>query len=377
MVEKRGVGLFDCTRAAFLDAKTSGFPPGGANYVWKPDDGEGTAEAVYWAGRGGWVTKEDGTKRRLTPFETKKCLGEEHRCPKCADLFADAASLRRHKRAGRCKEERSDWQRRIVQYGRLRALAAREAERGDGTKETIKDLQGNVLECVETFKYLGTTLSASGTPGADIQRRTGIAMSVIDDCREHWRSKALSWKTKSRLYHALVLSVALYNSETWRLDEKWRKRLRIFQRLSLDVVEGKTWWSEAKKDKEEEREEQDVDDNDEEWESLEARCQRLGVKPIEELIEERLETWLRHLLRSPRPETAALDSIDSERVAKSGWWAQVEALLERRGQSWDEFKKMCEIDRVERSRGKYLSLDKLRAMARDAVERGELDSDYD
>jgi hypothetical protein len=86
----------------------------------------------------------------------------------------------------------------------------------------------------------------------------------------------------------------------------------------------------------------------------------LGVKTIEELIQDGLETWLRHLLRGPRPEVAAIDSIEAGRAEKSPWWTQVDALLAGRGQTWGEFKEMCEIDREERSKGRYRSIGVLR-----------------
>ena len=45
-------------------------------------------------------------------------------------------------------------------------------------------------------------------------------------------------KTKVRVYEALVLSVLLYNSETWTLKAKDEAKLRVFEMMVLRKICG-------------------------------------------------------------------------------------------------------------------------------------------
>ena len=48
-----------------------------------------------------------------------------------------------------------------------------------------------------------------------------------------WSAKELSKATKVKIYETLVLSVLLYNSETWTLKEEQIRRLMVFDMSCL------------------------------------------------------------------------------------------------------------------------------------------------
>ena len=55
-----------------------------------------------------------------------------------------------------------------------------------------------------------------------------------------WKSKEIHKFTKLRVYEVLVLSVILYNAETWTLKESSKRRLRVFEMACLRTIEGVT-----------------------------------------------------------------------------------------------------------------------------------------
>ena len=55
-----------------------------------------------------------------------------------------------------------------------------------------------------------------------------------------WKSKVINRETKTRVYEALVLSVLLYNSETWTLKESTKKKLLVFEMGCLRRIKGVT-----------------------------------------------------------------------------------------------------------------------------------------
>ena len=52
------------------------------------------------------------------------------------------------------------------------------------------------------------------------------------------RAKDISVHTKTRVYETLVLSLLLYNSETWALKEESKRRLLVFEMGCLRRIVG-------------------------------------------------------------------------------------------------------------------------------------------
>ena len=68
-----------------------------------------------------------------------------------------------------------------------------------------------------------TNMNASATP--EIKRRLGMALGAFGSLGQIWKSKAISKKTKSRLYLAIILSLMLYNAEIWTIKKQDMKAL--------------------------------------------------------------------------------------------------------------------------------------------------------
>ena len=79
-------------------------------------------------------------------------------------------------------------------------------------------MNGQKLEEVTIFKYLGTTLCRDGTCSVEVRIRIASAMAAMARLNRIWRCNTLiSLASKFKLYKSLVTSILLYGCETWTL----------------------------------------------------------------------------------------------------------------------------------------------------------------
>jgi len=91
---------------------------------------------------------------------------------------------------------------------------------------------GEVLEQVNTFRYLGAIITSTGDCIVEIRSRLGSARSAITSLNSMWKDRALSKELKARLMRILVRPVATYGCETWTLKVSDRKRISAFEMTS-------------------------------------------------------------------------------------------------------------------------------------------------
>ena len=94
-----------------------------------------------------------------------------------------------------------------------------------------------VIECMETFPYLGSVISSNGWIDADLDRRIANASKAFGTlCRAVFNDFTLTVTTKRRIYDACVLSVLLYGSECWTPLRRHLNRLNAFHRRCIRTV---------------------------------------------------------------------------------------------------------------------------------------------
>ncbi|VDO92886.1 unnamed protein product [Schistosoma curassoni] len=74
-------------------------------------------------------------------------------------------------------------------------------------------IDGEDLEDVKTFKYLGNIIDEQGGSDADVKARIGKARAAYLQLRNTWNSKQLSTNTKVRIFNANVKTVPLPKEE--------------------------------------------------------------------------------------------------------------------------------------------------------------------
>ena len=93
----------------------------------------------------------------------------------------------------------------------------------------IITMNGQILEDVKDFKYLGSFVSADGSSTKEIKTRIGIATSAMTRLATIWKSNTISFRVKVRLYKSLVLSTLLYGCESWTLTADTERRIQSFE----------------------------------------------------------------------------------------------------------------------------------------------------
>ena len=90
-------------------------------------------------------------------------------------------------------------------------------------------MNGQKLEEVDSFRYLGALITKDGSCRKDILARIAQAMAAMSKLDEIWKCNRLSFKTKLRLYRTLVIPILLYGCESWTLNADTAKRLEAFE----------------------------------------------------------------------------------------------------------------------------------------------------
>ena len=118
-----------------------------------------------------------------------------------------------------------------VNYGKTNYMAFREEN------VAIKGKNGDELDEVDNFKYLGSWLASSST---DMKIRIGQAWNALNKLDKIWKS-TLKRGMKIKLFQSLVLSILLYGAETWTLTKTLQKKLDgVFTRMLRKAL-GLTW----------------------------------------------------------------------------------------------------------------------------------------
>ena len=107
-------------------------------------------------------------------------------------------------------------------------------------------MNGETLEEVKEFKYLGALINSEGTSAKEIKTRLAIALSVMAKLSQIWKSKDIKTSSKIKLYRTLVISIATYGCESWTLTEEPQRRIQAFEMkcfrriLNISYKEHKT-----------------------------------------------------------------------------------------------------------------------------------------
>ena len=146
-------------------------------------------------------------------------------------------------------------------------------------------VDGEPLEKVEDFTYLGSIVSIDEATHKDINTRLGKAQGAFASLRPIWRSKQLRLETKIRIYSSNVKSVLLYGSECWRVVQSDMKRLDAFNTRCLRRICGIFW--------------PNIISNKDLYKTTKTRC-------LTDEIKCRRMRWLGHVLRMEPDRTAKI-----------------------------------------------------------------------
>jgi hypothetical protein len=103
-------------------------------------------------------------------------------------------------------------------------------------KMTKIKLNGEEIDNVDSFKYLGSIITGRGSDEEAVQSRIKQFLGVFNSHRGIWKDRKLGIGLKVRLFKARVPSVLLYGSESWRFTPTMIKNLRGFVVLLVSAL---------------------------------------------------------------------------------------------------------------------------------------------
>ena len=102
---------------------------------------------------------------------------------------------------------------------------------------------GQDLEEVKSFTYLGSILANDGSITEDINGRIAKAAYAFGRLkRAVWNSSDISVQTKCKVYKSVVLGTLLYSAETWTTLQHHVKKLQSFNIRCIRRFLGVKWW---------------------------------------------------------------------------------------------------------------------------------------
>ena len=84
----------------------------------------------------------------------------------------------------------------------------------DGARLNVM-LNGEALEEVDQFKYLGSVIAANGGVEADVRHRVNEGCKVLGALKEVIKITGLGMNVKKVLYEKVFVPTAMYGSEAW------------------------------------------------------------------------------------------------------------------------------------------------------------------
>ena len=90
-------------------------------------------------------------------------------------------------------------------------------------------IDGQQIEEVKQFDYLGSMINNNGDSTTEIKRRLAMARTTTQSMSKIWKSRGLSTDLKVRLLRATVFSIATYGCESWAMTKNNRKRIDAFE----------------------------------------------------------------------------------------------------------------------------------------------------
>ena len=83
-------------------------------------------------------------------------------------------------------------------------------------------LDGETMETVTDFIFLGSQITADGDCSHEIKRRLLLGRKAMTNLDSILKSRDVTWPTKVRLVKAMVFQIVLYGCESWTIKKAER-----------------------------------------------------------------------------------------------------------------------------------------------------------
>merc|ERR1712035_93331 len=90
-------------------------------------------------------------------------------------------------------------------------------------------LNGDLLEEVESFKYLGSHVAVGGGVETEVNFWVKEASKCLGGMKSVMRNRYLGMDAKRRLYEGVIVPMVLYGAETWNVRKEERNILNVMK----------------------------------------------------------------------------------------------------------------------------------------------------
>ena len=94
---------------------------------------------------------------------------------------------------------------------------------------TSWEIDGETVETVSDFIFLGSQITADGDCIHEIKRRLLLGRKVITNLDSILKSRDITFPTKVHLVKAIIFPVIMYGCESWTVKKAERRRILAFE----------------------------------------------------------------------------------------------------------------------------------------------------
>ena len=94
---------------------------------------------------------------------------------------------------------------------------------------TSWQIDGETVETVADFIFLGSKINADGDCSNEIKRRLLLGKKVMTNLDSILKSRDITLPTKVRLVKAMVFPVVMYGCESWTIKKAEHQRIDVFE----------------------------------------------------------------------------------------------------------------------------------------------------
>ena len=196
-----------------------------------------------------WENRTNLHPEAIKDFETVNNLYDHNwlfQCPVCDLPCKSARGVKIHRTKAHGKNDKTVQNTQNFK-GRLADRAVVESKLVDQQSSRPNVLcEGEPLENVFRFPYLGAIFAADGLQGYDIRARIGKAMTRCGKLGHMFDSPDLGPRLKIRLYNAAVVSLLTYGCESWNLTQEVMRKLNGCNSQMLARITGRSVREEAR-----------------------------------------------------------------------------------------------------------------------------------
>ena len=172
-----------------------------------------------------------------TTEEEVSALKLKHKCPDCERPFPTKRGMKLH-----LKRWCNGGKTKLSRKGSLADKAVQVSKRKEAEqKKPHVMIEGEQIENVYFFEYLGCKFTADGDSMADIKHRLDIAQAAFGSLNKLWSDHRLPTSMKLRLYKTAVCSTLTHACEAWDFTKEARRTVNGFNSRCLNRLTGKSY----------------------------------------------------------------------------------------------------------------------------------------